>query len=327
MRQEYPDYERPEMTQESANAQLSQYMNDHNYGVDDYAEYSQDPVWRELHSTAFPDYELPPLEDSIETEKTTEFENESITQQEAESDLSKVDDIDDEIVSDLQQNEDSTENNDTTYQEYKKSFFSKNNIERDYESYSVADAENLSEEERKVLQDYTSENPKCSYSNINRSLYDPEFEAANEQEAEMLGNEINVLTDCLDKKELPRQAELYRGIKNASDIFGDDVDTLSPEEIIEKHTGTEYINPAFTSTSCSKDVAQRFADGAWGKDSGLITIKAPKGTKGMCVGDVGSFGSSEGEVLLQRGTIYRLDKIAYNNGQYNITMTARGNAR
>ena len=40
---------------------ISDYMNAHNYGVDDYAEYSQDPVWRELHSAAFPDDELPPL--------------------------------------------------------------------------------------------------------------------------------------------------------------------------------------------------------------------------------------------------------------------------
>lgn len=61
MRQEYPDYELPEMTQESASAQLSQYMNDHNYGMDDYADYSQDPIWRDLHSKAYPNDELPPL--------------------------------------------------------------------------------------------------------------------------------------------------------------------------------------------------------------------------------------------------------------------------
>lgn len=36
-------------------------MNNHNYGKDDYGTYSQDPVWRELHSAAFPDSELPPL--------------------------------------------------------------------------------------------------------------------------------------------------------------------------------------------------------------------------------------------------------------------------
>ena len=40
---------------------LSDYMNKHNYGPDDFAEYSQDPEWRALQSKAFPDYELPPL--------------------------------------------------------------------------------------------------------------------------------------------------------------------------------------------------------------------------------------------------------------------------
>ena len=48
---------------------ISDYMNDHNYGVDDYAEYSKDPIWRELHSTAFPDDELPPLNDASQEQQ------------------------------------------------------------------------------------------------------------------------------------------------------------------------------------------------------------------------------------------------------------------
>ena len=40
---------------------VSDYMNDHNYGQDDFDTYSQDPVWRDLQSKEFPDYELPPL--------------------------------------------------------------------------------------------------------------------------------------------------------------------------------------------------------------------------------------------------------------------------
>lgn len=41
---------------------LSDYMNSHNYGAYDFSVYSQDPEWRILHREAFPDYELPPLE-------------------------------------------------------------------------------------------------------------------------------------------------------------------------------------------------------------------------------------------------------------------------
>jgi hypothetical protein len=304
MRQEYPDYELPEMSQESASTQLSQYMSYHNYGADDYAEYSQDPIWRELHSTAYPDYELPPLSGGNELDELADLEDTGILDAESETSL-----------------EASTE-----YDEYTDSFFSKNKIARNYESYSIKDAENLSDVERNALRDYTSEDAECSYKNINRSLYDPEFKAANEEEEIMLENDVNVLTDCLDNKELP-QSKLYRGTKTASDIFGDDVNTLTPEEIIEKYTGTEYVNPAFTSTSCSKDVARKFADGGLGGDSGLLTVNVPNGTKGMCLGDVSTFGGVEGEVLLQRGTVFRLDKILYNNSRYNITMTATGNLR
>ena len=64
MRQEYPDQELPDISEESANAQLYDYMTAHNYGIEDYDEYSQDPVWRELHEAAYPDDELPPLEDT-----------------------------------------------------------------------------------------------------------------------------------------------------------------------------------------------------------------------------------------------------------------------
>ena len=40
---------------------LSDYMSDNNYGIDDFDTYSQDPVWRDLQKKEFPDYELPPL--------------------------------------------------------------------------------------------------------------------------------------------------------------------------------------------------------------------------------------------------------------------------
>ena len=42
---------------------LSDYMNKHNYGPNDFDTYSQDSEWRELQQIAFPDYELPPLDD------------------------------------------------------------------------------------------------------------------------------------------------------------------------------------------------------------------------------------------------------------------------
>ena len=68
----YPDYTPPEAssadTQENSFRQLSEYMNEHNYGPDDFATYSQDPEWQQLHSNAYPDYVLP--EDSSERSDT-----------------------------------------------------------------------------------------------------------------------------------------------------------------------------------------------------------------------------------------------------------------
>ena len=48
-------------SQIAAKQMLTAYMFEHNYGRADYAEYSQDLFWRQLHKAAYPDSELPPL--------------------------------------------------------------------------------------------------------------------------------------------------------------------------------------------------------------------------------------------------------------------------
>lgn len=208
------------------------------------------------------------------------------------------------------------------YQDYKKGFFSKNNITRDYAVYSEADAIGLNEAEVKTIQYYTGN----GYEKINPYLYDPNFEPK-PWEIEKLNNEVQTLTDCLDHKHLERNAELYRGTSDVKEIFGDDAKYLTPDQLIEKYTGKLYRSPAFTSTSCDKEEANSFATYKYGKTPALLTIHAPKGTKGMCVGNVSVYHKMEGEVLLQRGTVYRIDKIAYVNDRFEITVTARGNAR
>lgn len=47
-----------ETTESSEYNSLSEYMNAHNYGIDDYAEYSQDPEWQRLHAEEFPDWDI-----------------------------------------------------------------------------------------------------------------------------------------------------------------------------------------------------------------------------------------------------------------------------
>ncbi|EHL14787.1 hypothetical protein HMPREF9630_00830 [Peptoanaerobacter stomatis] len=49
---------RNEQSELTPHQRIAEYMNEHNYGREDFATYSQDPVWQELHSAAFPDYDL-----------------------------------------------------------------------------------------------------------------------------------------------------------------------------------------------------------------------------------------------------------------------------
>ena len=56
-------------------SKISDYMNTHNYGPDDFATYSQDPEWRALQQQAFPDYELPPLSQESAFNQLSEYMN------------------------------------------------------------------------------------------------------------------------------------------------------------------------------------------------------------------------------------------------------------
>ena len=57
----------PQDVQEKTPQQkLSEYMNSHNYGMDDYDTYSQDPEWQKLHSAVFPDDKPESEDESIE---------------------------------------------------------------------------------------------------------------------------------------------------------------------------------------------------------------------------------------------------------------------
>lgn len=49
----------------SPEQQLRDYMYSHNYGIDDYNTYSQDPEWQELHSQVYPDFHRLSTADSL----------------------------------------------------------------------------------------------------------------------------------------------------------------------------------------------------------------------------------------------------------------------
>lgn len=54
---------------------ISDYMNAHNYGPDDFATYSQDPQWRQLMRQEYPDYELPEMTQESANAQLSQYMN------------------------------------------------------------------------------------------------------------------------------------------------------------------------------------------------------------------------------------------------------------
>jgi len=56
---------------------LVQYMSEHNYGREDYEIYSQDPEWRALQKSAYPDFKLPELSEETAFDNLTKYMSEN----------------------------------------------------------------------------------------------------------------------------------------------------------------------------------------------------------------------------------------------------------
>ena len=268
-RKEFPDSELPPLTQESAKSQLYDYMTEHNYGQDDFNTYSQDPKWRDLQSAAFPDYELPPL---VEEKSDIGFNENG-------RELTPANTI-------VDVNE-----------------FYNFNLDDEYEKLSSLDVKDLSKNEISSLERYSG----SGYSRINRSLYDNEYRPLSTYEKELNEKDINTLTNCISRKEIPFDFKAYRGIDNMEFVFGDDANNMSLEELNKKYSGTYFVNKGFSSVSTDYDVANDFL--GYSNKGGVMTIDVPKGSKGIAMGDVSVFKNGEKEVLLQRGSAYQIKSI------------------
>lgn len=268
-RKEFPDSELPPLTQESAKSQLYDYMTEHNYGQDDFNTYSQDPKWRDLQSAAFPDYELPPL---VEEKSDIGFNENG-------RELTPANTI-------VDVNE-----------------FHNFNLDDEYEKLSSLDVKDLSKDEISSLERYSG----SGYSRINRSLYDNEYRPLSTYEKELNEKDINTLTNCISRKEIPFDFKAYRGIDNMEFVFGDDANNMSLEELNKKYSGIYFVNKGFSSVSTDYDVANDFL--GYSNKGGVMTIDVPKGSKGIAMGDVSVFKNGEKEVLLQRGSAYQIKSI------------------
>lgn len=99
---------------------------------------------------------------------------------------------------------------------------------------------------------------------------------------------------------------VYRGVPDPKFFFKMDVNNMSVEELNDRFKNQLVRHKSFMSTTIEKDVAKYFAGG---RESGLtLIIRAPKGSKGIFLNDV-SIHKEEKEVLFQRGSFLRIDKI------------------
>ncbi|MFD9356202.1 ADP-ribosyltransferase, partial [Streptomyces sp. NPDC060031] len=77
--------------------------------------------------------------------------------------------------------------------------------------------------------------------------------------------------------------------------------------------GKEYGDPAYMSTSLGNHPVSAFA----GKEA-ILHLRVPKGTPALWVENVGKFGQGERELLLGRGTTYRVTRVFMENGQVQV---------
>ena len=99
---------------------------------------------------------------------------------------------------------------------------------------------------------------------------------------------------------------VYRGVPDPEDFFKINIGNMSAEQLSDRFKKELVRHKSFMSTSIDQQVAKNFAGD---RESGLLlVIRAPKGSKGIFLNDVSPH-KEEKEILFQRGSILRIDKI------------------
>ncbi|MEV5548861.1 putative T7SS-secreted protein [Streptomyces sp. NPDC052309] len=163
----------------------------------------------------------------------------------------------------------------------------------------------LSPEARQALRDYTGEPPYtgapgyATYQEINGYLRgEPKYGTP-----EVLNN-IRQIDGALAGRPLPEDVMVVRGT-GVRHIDFDDVDDL---------VGRTISDPGYSSTSLGNHPVPSFE----GKDA-VLRLRVPEGTHATWVEKVSDFGVTERELLLGRGTSYKVTRAFYDDkGQLQI---------
>ena len=184
-----------------------------------------------------------------------------------------------------------------------------------YDMVSVVDSYDLTPEEKNVLSRYSN----YDYSEINASLYIEDYPDTEEWQ-----NDIDLLTQCINRKKIPDNIVVYRGVPDPDIIFGEDGHNLTAEELNKKYCGQLILHKSFMSTSIKRDVADDFAES--GDLRLVLTIKAPKAKRGIFMGGVTEH-PEEDEILFQRSTFLEIESVEQNGNILEVQARIRGQLR
>jgi ADP-ribosyltransferase exoenzyme len=157
-------------------------------------------------------------------------------------------------------------------------------------------ADNLPPQQRQALYDYTADPPHYpSYQEINSYL------RGQDPGSPQVHHTIDQMDQALAGRPIPEDVVISRGT-GLSHIG------MNPQDMV----GQTFTERAYVSTSLGGP-ADAFAN-----KEAILHMRAPAGTPGIWVENVGAYGAGERELLLGRGLEYRVDRVVFQGGQWHV---------
>lgn len=167
----------------------------------------------------------------------------------------------------------------------------------------------LTDSEKEAIFDYTT----SRYQSINESLRSGG--SGNTKEDKEIVKELD---KAINKSELKNGATLYRGSSVESVGLEKHVRNLTTQDV-KSLVGKEITNKAYTSTTTSKQVSERFSGRSEKYDGTVNWVITAKGRKkGLDVGKNSNFGDKEKEVILPRNAKLKITKATKRAGTLTV---------
>lgn len=163
----------------------------------------------------------------------------------------------------------------------------------------------LSSDERTGIQNYTG----SYYTEMNSAMRERRINQSRYKKY------IDDATTGLEKWEVQEDVIVWRGI-SSSRTFAQSVFNVSEQELIQMFNDRTIIGQTFTEYGFASTGVTKGA--GWSKQISA-EIYVPKGTKAMYVDPISKH-RDEKELLLQRGTVFKIWDFTENNGRYRLRL-------